>query len=872
MKTYILDFEDGSKEQAGLLGGKGANLAEMTKLGLPVPTGFTITTEACLNYLEEKTGLSNKLKEEIQKHVETMEQRTNKKIGGIENPLLVSVRSGAKFSMPGMMDTILNLGLNDETVVALAEKSQNTCFAYDCYRRLLQMFGDVVCGIDKERFEEQLSYYKAQRNYQLDQDMNADDWQSIVKIYKDIFLEITHRPFPQAPLEQLYQSIEAVFRSWNNRRAMTYRKLHNIPDDLGTAVNIQAMVFGNFGNSSGTGVAFTRNPVTGEKEMFGEFLLNAQGEDVVAGVRTPEPIADLSKRMPKVYHQFLTVGDLLEKHYRDMQDIEFTIEDEQLFLLQTRNGKRTAKAGFKICTQLVEEGVISKKEAIQRITPTMIDQLLHPVFDEEELVSAKVYAKGLPASPGAASGNIYFSAEEAKKASESGEKVILIRQETSPEDIEGMVVSEAIVTSRGGMTSHAAVVARGMGVCCVVGCEELEVDEFMQEMVFNGRKLKQGDSISVNGATGIIYEGTISSKEGDNQVLLEKILQWASEEMAFGVRANAETPKDIETALKYGAQGIGLSRTEHMFFGEKRIFHMRKMILAEKKADRLKSLLQLKEYQKADFRQIFTLLKGKPCTIRLLDPPLHEFLPQTENEIRLLADEMNCSVNEINHRIAELHEQNPMLGHRGCRLAITMPEIYEMQVTAIFETVLELTKETGTEIVPEIMIPLISSHEEMQWLREKLKKCIDELLSKEKRQLDYKIGTMLEIPRACLTADKIAEYADFFSFGTNDLTQLTYGFSRDDSGKFVDAYLEKKLLKQDPFQHLDEEGVGALMKIAIEKVRRFDKKSKIGICGEVGGDPQSIEFLKSLGIDYISCSPYRVPAAILTIAKDGEEK
>lgn len=872
MKTHILDFEDGSKEQAGLLGGKGANLAEMTKLGLPVPTGFTITTEACLNYLEEKTGLSNKLKEEIQKHVESMEKRTNKKIGGIENPLLVSVRSGAKFSMPGMMDTILNLGLNDETVVALAEKSQNTCFAYDCYRRLLQMFGDVVCGIDKERFEEQLSYYKAQRNYQLDQDMNADDWQSIVKIYKDIFLEITHKPFPQAPLEQLYQSIEAVFRSWNNRRAMTYRKLHNIPDDLGTAVNIQAMVFGNFGNLSGTGVAFTRNPVTGEKEMFGEFLLNAQGEDVVAGVRTPEPIANLSKRMPKVYHQFLTVGDLLEKHYSDMQDIEFTIEDEQLFLLQTRNGKRTAKAGFKICIQLVEEGVISKKEAIQRITPTMIDQLLHPVFDEEELVSAKVYAKGLPASPGAASGNIYFSAEEAKKASESGEKVILIRQETSPEDIEGMVVSEAIVTSRGGMTSHAAVVARGMGVCCVVGCEELEVDEFMQEMMFNGRKLKQGDSISVDGATGIIYEGTISSREGDNQALLEKILQWASEEMAFGVRANAETPKDIETALKYGARGIGLARTEHMFFGEKRIFHMRKMILAEKKAGRLKSLLQLKEYQKADFRQIFTLLKGKPCTIRLLDPPLHEFLPQTENEIRLLADEMNCSINEINHRIAELHEQNPMLGHRGCRLAITMPEIYEMQVTAIFETVLELTKETGTEIIPEIMIPLISSHEEMQWLREKLKKCIDELLSKEKRQLDYKIGTMLEIPRACLTAEKIAEYADFFSFGTNDLTQLTYGFSRDDSGKFVDAYLEKKLLKQDPFQHLDEEGVGALLKIAIEKVRKFDKKLKIGICGEVGGDPQSIEFLKSLGIDYISCSPYRVPAAILTIAKDGEEK
>lgn len=866
MKRYILAFKDGSKEQSELLGGKGANLAEMTKLGLPVPTGFTITTEACLNYLEEGTGLSYKLQKQIQEHIELMEKKTNKRMGGIENPLLVSVRSGAKFSMPGMMDTILNLGLNDETVVGLAEKSKNSCFAYDCYRRLLQMFGDVVCGIDKDRFEEQLSFYKKKNNYQFDQEMKAEDWQTIVKIYKDIFLEITHKPFPQSPLEQLYQAIEAVFRSWNNRRAFTYRKLNNIPDNLGTAVNIQAMVFGNFGNSSGTGVAFTRNPVTGEKEVFGEFLLNAQGEDVVAGVRTPEPIGNLAKHMPKVYQQFLKVSHLLEQHYKDMQDIEFTVEDEQLFLLQTRNGKRTAKAGFKICIQLVEEGIVSKKEALKRITPTMVEQLLHPVFDENELANSKIYAKGLPASPGAASGKIYFSAEEAKKASEGGDKVILIRQETSPEDIEGMVVSEAIVTSRGGMTSHAAVVARGMGVCCVVGCEELEVNEFMQEMVFNGRKLKQGDSISVDGSTGIIYEGVISSKEGNNQALLEKILQWASEKMTFGVRANAETPKDIETAIRYGAQGIGLARTEHMFFGEKRIFHMRKMILTEKKEERLKALSKLKEYQKADFRQMFLLLKGKPCTIRLLDPPLHEFLPQTANEIHLLAKEMNCSVNEINHRIAELHEQNPMLGQRGCRLAITMPEIYEMQVRAIFETVLEMIGETGAEIIPEIMIPLISSHEEMHWLRERLKKSINELLSKENHQLAYKIGTMLEIPRACLTADKIAEYADFFSFGTNDLTQLTYGFSRDDSGKFMDAYLDKKLLKQDPFQHLDEDGVGSLMKIAVEKVKKFDKNLKIGICGEVGGDPQSIEFLRGLGIDYISCSPYRVPASILTIA------
>lgn len=865
--NYVIDFSEGSKEQADLLGGKGANLAEMTKLKLPVPTGFTITTEACLDYLQKKEHVTNELHEEIRQHINSMEKRTNKKFGTAATPLLVSVRSGSKFSMPGMMDTILNLGLNDETVLSLAQKTGDGRFAYDCYRRLLQMFGDVVCGIDKNRFEEQLDFYKSKKKYLSDTEMHAEDWQELVAVYKDIFLEVSHQPFPQDPYKQLTLAVEAVFRSWNNRRAITYRRLHDISDSLGTAVNIQEMVFGNFGPESGTGVAFTRNPATGEKGIFGEFLLNAQGEDVVAGIRTPQPISELERLMPEVYHEFLTLSHLLEKHYKDMQDIEFTIENRKLYLLQTRNGKRTAKAAFKICIQLIEEGIISKKEAIQRINPTMVTQLLHPVFEPDQLKNAKTFARGLPASPGAASGKIYFTAEQAKKASEQGEKVILIRQETSPEDIEGMVVSEAIVTSRGGMTSHAAVVARGMGVCCVAGCEEIYVDEFLEQATAGDIILYQGDTISVDGTTGTIYTGSIPYVEGDEWQLLETITDWAKEEVSIDVKANAETPADIKIALKFGAEGIGLARTEHMFFGEERIFEMRKMILSENQASLMAPLNKLKEFQKEDFRTMFTLLKGKSCTIRLLDPPLHEFLPQIEEEIIHLANATQRTPAEIKHRIDGLHEQNPMLGHRGCRLAITTPQIYEMQVAAIIESAIEVSQKDST-IEPEIMIPLIGSQEEMLWLRKRLVQTIQEIFDATGQVIPYKIGTMLEIPRACLTAEKIAEAADFFSFGTNDLTQLTYGFSRDDSVKFIGAYQEKQLLKEDPFQHIDEEGVGALMKIAVDKIRQFDPAIKIGVCGEVGGDPQSIRFLKKIGVDYISCSPYRIPAAILTIAQE----
>ncbi|MDA9471982.1 pyruvate, phosphate dikinase [Enterococcus sp. 5H] len=867
--NYVIDFAEGSKEQKDLLGGKGANLAEMTKLQLPVPTGFTITTAACLDYLKGDSVISQELIVEIHQHIKSVETRSKKGFGDEQNPLLISVRSGSKFSMPGMMDTILNLGLNDKTVIGLSEKSGDPRFAYDCYRRLLQMFGDVVCGIDKNRFEEQLDFYKRKRQYTSDTDMQAVDWQELVAVYKNIFLEVTHQPFPQDPYEQLVLAVEAVFRSWNNRRAITYRRLHDISDSLGTAVNIQEMVFGNFGTDSGTGVAFTRNPATGEKGIFGEFLLNAQGEDVVAGIRTPQPISKLEILMPEVYQEFIQLSRLLETHYKDMQDIEFTIENQKLYLLQTRNGKRTAKSAFKICIQLVEEGIISKKEAIQRINPTMITQLLHPVFEPEQLNVAEIFAKGLPASPGAASGKLYFTAEAAKKAHDLGEKVILIRQETSPEDIEGMIASEAIVTSRGGMTSHAAVVARGMGVCCVAGCEMINVDEFLEQATVGELVLKQGDCISVDGTTGTIYLGEISYVEGDEWQLLETIINWAKEMAEMEVKANAETITEINTALKLGASGVGLARTEHMFFGEKRIFEMRKMILAENEAAIVAPLNKLKEFQKEDFREMLTLLKGKPCTIRLLDPPLHEFLPQTTAEITHLAEATGRTEAQINDRIEELQEQNPMLGHRGCRLAITTPQIYEMQVAAIIESALEVAKSQPEHItIPEIMIPLIGSYEEMQWLREHLIETIQTIFKREAQVIPYKIGTMLEIPRACLTAEKIAEYADFFSFGTNDLTQLTYGFSRDDSGKFISAYQEKQLLTNDPFQQIDEAGVGQLMKIAIDKARQVDPEMKIGVCGEVGGDPQSIRFLKKIGVDYISCSPYRIPAAILTIAQE----
>jgi len=868
MKT-VFNFSEGTKEMKDLLGGKGANLAEMTRLGLPVPQGFTLSTTACLEYLQQGGTLTDQRKGEVLSALEQLEAETGKKMGDSTRPLLVSVRSGSKFSMPGMMDTILNLGLNDQTVKGLAEKTNDERFAYDCYRRLLMMFGDVVFGIDKQRFEEQLDFYKKQKGYQVDTDLTGADWQNIVSVYKGIYEEQLQRSFPQAPQEQLFLAIAAVFQSWNNPRAKTYRRLNHISDTLGTAVNIQEMVFGNFGRISGTGVAFTRNPATGEKKLFGEFLLNAQGEDVVAGVRTPKPIAELEKLAPSIYQEFLRISSNLEQHYKDMQDIEFTIENGKLFLLQTRNGKRTAKAGIRMLVQFVEEGILTEKEALSKVDTAMITQILHPVFDETTTKDTPVFTEGLPASPGAATGRLYFTAESAKQAHEAGEKVILVRQETSPEDIEGMVVSEAIVTARGGMTSHAAVVARGMGVCCVVGCENLQVDELLEQIVADGQVIKKGEWLSVNGTSGKLYQGQLPLAANEEFPLLTEMIQWSKKQAKLKVYANAETPNDIKTALKLGAQGIGLARTEHMFFGKERIFAMRKLILTKDPQVLQAALAQLKEFQKGDFKQMFTLLTDKPCTIRLLDPPLHEFLPKTAAEITELAEATHTEPTMIEQRLHELTEVNPMLGHRGCRLGITLPEIYEMQVVAILEAALEvqLTLAQNQTLCPHIMIPLISTETEMNYLKATLTGIAAKLFQEKQQQVTFSIGTMLEIPRACLIADRLAETADFFSFGTNDLTQLTFGFSRDDAGKFLPEYIERGILKDDPFQHLDQAGVGALMKLAIDRIKTVSATKEIGVCGEVGGDPDSMAFLANLGVDYISCSPYRIPAACLTAAK-----
>ncbi|WP_285120979.1 pyruvate, phosphate dikinase [Lactococcus petauri] len=864
-KKRVYNFTEGSKEQKALLGGKGANLAEMTGIGLPVPKGFTITTEACLEYLDSKKLLPELVKE-IEEHIARLENETGKKFADEENPLLVSVRSGSKFSMPGMMDTILNLGLNHQSVEIFAHKTENPVFAYDCYRRLIQMFGDVVKGVDKNIFEEALTLYKATQGYSSDIEMKAEDWKEIIQQFTTIYLKEVGENFPQDPSKQLYAAVEAVFTSWNNPRAVTYRRIHEISDKLGTAVNIQEMVFGNTGGNSGTGVAFTRNPATGEAGVFGEFLLNAQGEDVVAGIRTPRPIQELKQEQPTIYMQFEKICHQLEAHYQDMQDIEFTIEEGKLFILQTRNGKRTAKAAFKIATQMAEDGVISKEESLKRLTPSMITQLLHPVFDEQMLAESKSVAKGLPASPGAASGRVYFHAEDAQKAHEAGQKVILLRTETSPEDIEGMVVSEAIVTSRGGMTSHAAVVARGMGVCCVVGCEQLTINEKLKQASDGTQTIKEGDLLSVDGTTGKIYRGEIKLDKVQDLDLLVKVLQWASHIGNMQVRANAETVEDIRAALDFGASGIGLARTEHMFFGKERILEMRKMFLSEDQLQRNQSLETLKEFQKKDFAEILSLTEGMPCTIRLLDPPLHEFMPKTKEEYEQVAEACGQTVDFIMQRGKDLEEFNPMLGHRGCRLAITYPEIYEMQVEAIMEAALELAK-TGKQVKPEIMIPLVAEEKELSYLKKMLEDKIQDVFEKHQLKIAYKIGAMLEIPRACLTADQLATSAQFFSFGTNDLTQLTYGFSRDDSVKFLSDYVEKGILEDDPFQHLDQKGVGSLMKTAIELVKPQHKDISFGVCGEVGGDPDSVAFLQKIGLDYVSCSPYRVPAVLLTVAQ-----
>lgn len=865
MTKWIYSFEEGRAEQNALLGGKGANLAEMTNLGLPVPPGFTITTEACMLFLNKPSFFEETLRENILQAISELEQKTGQYFSGNEEEqLLVSVRSGAKFSMPGMMDTILNLGLNDLRTQTLASKT-NMAFAYNCYRRLLQMYADVVFQIPKEDFDQLLSYFEKNAGKTAN-DFSLEEHQALIDQYKQLYRE-HYQTFPQNPKEQLFAAIKAVFRSWNNPRAQVYRKLNQIPEVLGTAVNVQVMVFGNFDQESGTGVVFTRNPATGQKGLFGEFLLNAQGEDVVAGIRTPEPIQNLQEKMPEAYAAFQEYAHILEDHYKDMQDIEFTIEKGKLYILQTRNGKRTVKAALKIALQLVEEGKIDKCEAIRRISPAHINQLIHPVFDENKLQQATILAQGLPASPGAATGKIVFTAKRAKELHEAGEKVVLVRQETSPEDIEGMIVSQAIVTSQGGMTSHAAVVARGMGTCCVAGCGDLLVQEDSKTIQCGDILLNEGDILSVDGRTGFLYLGQIPTVSVENDQDLQLLLTWADEVAKLSVRANAETIHDLQTAISFGAQGIGLARTEHMFFGEERILQMRKLILAENEIERREALGHLLDYQAEDFYQMFQTVGEKPLIVRLLDPPMHEFLPKDHLEIALLAEKLNKKASQLERNITQLQETNPMLGHRGCRLGITLPDIYKMQIEAIFSSAIRLQQE-GNPVRPEIMIPLIATKSELVYLKELLIKHIEWIFKKHQcPPFPYDIGTMIELPRACFIADQLAEEADFFSFGTNDLTQMTFGFSRDDIGKFLNDYKEKKLLTEDPFQSLDQEGVGQLMKLAIEKARQVDPTLSIGVCGEVGGDPASIPFLQEIGVTYVSCSPYRVPAARLAVSQ-----
>ena len=866
-KQFVYLFNEGNASMKNLLGGKGANLAEMTSLGIPVPQGFTVTTEACNKYYEDGKLISQDIINEIYEKLKVLEEETGKKFGSVTNPLLVSVRSGARVSMPGMMDTILNLGLNDDSVEALAKLTNNERFAYDSYRRFIQMFSDVVMGVEKRLFEDLIDKVKVKKGVYFDTDLDANDLKELVLEFKNLYKKEKNENFPTDPKVQLIEAITAVFRSWDNPRAIVYRRLNDIPGEWGTAVNVQQMVFGNKGETSGTGVAFSRNPATGENKIYGEYLMNAQGEDVVAGIRTPQPISKLEEQNPKIYNQFVNIVNKLEKHYRDMQDMEFTIEDGVLYFLQTRNGKRTAQAALKIAVDLVNENMLSKEEAILKVEPKQLDTLLHPTFDMENLKTVKAVAKGLPASPGAACGKIAFTAEEAKERNGNGEKVVLVRLETSPEDIEGMIASEGILTVRGGMTSHAAVVARGMGTCCVAGCSSIKVNENNRTLEINGNLLTDNDYISIDGSTGNVYSGEVKTVLPEITGYFATFMGWADEIRKLGVRTNADTPKDTRQAIHFGAEGIGLCRTEHMFFAEDRIAAVREMIVAKSLEQREKALNKILPMQREDFIKMYEELQGKPANIRLLDPPLHEFLPTEEQDIVALAKEMNIKVDDLRNTINDLHEFNPMMGHRGCRLDVSYPEIAKMQTRAIIEAAICVKKGKGYDVKPEIMIPLVGEIKELKYVKDLIVKEATSIIEESGIDLEYKIGTMIEIPRAAITADEIAKEAEFFSFGTNDLTQMTYGFSRDDAGKFLKDYYDKKIYEQDPFAKLDQKGVGSLIKVAIEKAKSIRPNLKLGVCGEHGGDPSSVEFFHNVGLDYVSCSPFRVPVARLAAAQ-----
>ena len=865
---YVYMFTEGSKDMRNLLGGKGANLAEMTNIGLPVPRGFTVTTEACTKYYEDGEKLNSSIIEEIESKIKELEKITGKTMGDTKNPLLVSVRSGARASMPGMMDTVLNLGLNDDVAEGFSEVTNNPRFVYDSYRRFIQMFADVVMGFPKSSFERLFDKIKEEKNVEYDTELNADDLKEVIEIYKGEYKKYANADFPQDPKEQLIEAVKAVFRSWNNDRAITYRRLNDIPGEWGTAVNVQEMVYGNKGETSGTGVAFTRNPATGENKLYGEYLMNAQGEDVVAGIRTPKSIETLKEVMPECYEEFKKICKILEDHYRDMQDMEFTIEDGKLFMLQTRNGKRTAKAALKIAVDLVNEGMISKEEALLKIEPKQLDQLLHPNFDDASLKAAKVIATGLAASPGAATGKLCFTAEDVIKMHEAGEKdLILARLETSPEDIEGMNLAHGILTVRGGMTSHAAVVARGMGTCCVSGCGDIIVDEENKTLKLkDGTTFHEGDFISLDGSTGNVYGEQIKTVEPEISGNFETIMEWADATRKLKIRTNADTPRDALQARKFGAEGIGLCRTEHMFFEEERIFNFRRMITATTLEAREEALEKILPYQRDDFEGLFRAMDGYTVTIRFLDPPLHEFLPHTDEEIKPLAESLGMTFESLKNRVESLKEFNPMMGHRGCRLAITYPEIAKMQTRAVIEAAINVQNE-GKTVIPEIMIPLVGTVKELKYVKNIVVETANEIIKEKGADLKYEVGTMIEIPRAALTADEIAEEAEFFSFGTNDLTQMTFGFSRDDATKFLGDYYKKKILEQDPFATIDQTGVGKLVAMAAELGRKTRPNIHLGICGEHGGDPKSIDFCHRVGLDYVSCSPFRVPVARLAAAQ-----